>query len=208
MCIGPVGLAETYSTLTVCPPPIVRAAVVARRRRGSRAAPPPRPARSRRMLMKPGPAISALVDLVERRRASATIGSASARGLVPARLASTIAALVARSPCAGSRGGSTATAPRSTPGRQRALGLEGVEHGVEMRGKAGVERHGHVPERREGAALDEGGADLNGSGADQALDRAPSADVREQRPRRPRRIEPVMLRRPRWRSACRGRASA
>ena len=29
------------------------------------------------------------------------------------------------------------------PGRERAFGLEGVEHGVEMRGKAGVERHGH-----------------------------------------------------------------
>ena len=91
--------------------------------------------------MKPGPATSARVDLVDRRPASATISSASARGLVPARLASTIAALVARSPCAGSRGGSTATAARSTPRRQRAFRLEGVEHGVEMRGKAGVEGH-------------------------------------------------------------------
>ena len=38
-----------------------------------------------------------------------TISAASARGLVPAPFASTIAALVARSPCEGSRGGSTAT---------------------------------------------------------------------------------------------------
>jgi hypothetical protein len=67
------------------------------------------------MLMKPGPAASALSTSSN----SASIGAispASARGLVPARLASTIAALVARSPCEGSRGGSTATALRSIPG--------------------------------------------------------------------------------------------
>src|SRR3546814_10290714 len=41
--------------------------------------------------------------------------SARERGLVPAGLASTIAALVATSPCAGSRGGSTLMARRSSP---------------------------------------------------------------------------------------------
>src|SRR3546814_7453695 len=46
---------------------------------------------------------------------SATSNSASERGLVPAGLASTIAALVATSPCAGSRGGSTLMARRSSP---------------------------------------------------------------------------------------------
>ena len=103
--------------------------------------------------MKPGPATSA--PATSSSAASlGTIASASARGLVPARLASTIAALVARSPCAGSRGGSTATAPRSTPGAQRALGLEGVESGIEMRGKAGVEGHVLV-QRKEGGALDD-----------------------------------------------------
>ena len=44
--------------------------------------------------------------------------SARARGFIPAGLARTMAALVARSPCEGSRGGSTATAARlSPPGR-------------------------------------------------------------------------------------------
>jgi NAD(P)-dependent dehydrogenase (short-subunit alcohol dehydrogenase family) len=41
--------------------------------------------------------------------------AAIACGLRPAGLATTIAALVAMSPCAGSRGGSTATAERSRP---------------------------------------------------------------------------------------------
>src|SRR5947209_8350188 len=41
--------------------------------------------------------------------------SASAIGFCFAAPASTIAALVARSPCAGSRGGSTATRPKSSP---------------------------------------------------------------------------------------------
>ena len=103
--------------------------------------------------MKPGPAISALATSSSAASFGA-IASASARGLVPARLASTIAALVARSPCAGSRGGSTATAPRSSPGGKRALGLEGVERGVEMRGKAGVERHVSI-QCSGGAALDQ-----------------------------------------------------
>jgi hypothetical protein len=58
--------------------------------------------------MKPGPATSAL-SIAGSAASFATIASASARGLVAAGLASTIAALVARSPCEGSRGGSTLT---------------------------------------------------------------------------------------------------
>ncbi len=56
--------------------------------------------------MKPGPAISALV-ISGRFSNSAAIFAARSRGLRPASLASTIAALVARSPCPVSRGGST-----------------------------------------------------------------------------------------------------
>src|SRR5690606_31875161 len=65
--------------------------------------------------MKPGPAISALVTMASS-TSLPTSPSASARGFVPAGLASTRAALVARSPCAGSRGGSTLTPARGTPG--------------------------------------------------------------------------------------------
>jgi hypothetical protein len=60
--------------------------------------------------------------------------------------------LVARSPCEASLGGSTATALRSSAGRKRPLGLEGVEDGVEMRGEAGVKGHGVSGCCREGAA--------------------------------------------------------
>ena len=69
-------------------------------------------ASSSRQLMNPGPAISTAVTPGSASSFGA-ISPASARGLVPAALASTIAALVARSPCAASRGGSTATFFRS-----------------------------------------------------------------------------------------------
>src|SRR3546814_1615128 len=64
--------------------------------------------------MKPGPAMLASITSGSA-PSSATSNSASERGLVPAGLASTIAALVATSPCAGSRGGSTLMARRSSP---------------------------------------------------------------------------------------------
>ena len=88
--------------------------------------------------MNPGPAISTEVT-----GGSASsfglIASASARGFVPAALASTIAALVARSPCDGSRGGSTVTFLRSRSAGSDAFGNEVVEHSVEERGILGVE---------------------------------------------------------------------
>ncbi|CDO37298.1 hypothetical protein SPHV1_320017 [Novosphingobium sp. KN65.2] len=65
-------------------------------------------------MMKPGPAISAEVTSSSF-ASSATSASARSRGFSPAGLASTIAALVARSPCEGSRGGSTVIAPRLSP---------------------------------------------------------------------------------------------
>jgi hypothetical protein len=67
-----------------------------------------------RRLMKPGPATSTASTASAERRASAS-GSAIARGAIPAALASTMAALVARSPWLGSRGGSTPTRVRSSP---------------------------------------------------------------------------------------------
>jgi hypothetical protein len=56
--------------------------------------------------MKPGPATSAF-SISGSAASFAAIASASSRGFPPASLASTMAALVANSPCAGSRGGST-----------------------------------------------------------------------------------------------------
>src|SRR5271163_2306414 len=115
-CIGPVGLALTYSTLT-----------------GPSALGAPAPKRTpwvrivrktwwwtsglRTMLMKPGPAASALETSGSRARSAARL-AANARGFEPASLASrayTIAALVERSPWTDSRGGSTTKRLRSTP---------------------------------------------------------------------------------------------
>ena len=64
-------------------------------------------------LTKPGPATSTLATSGSVRKAAAMV-SASARGFWPAALASTIAALVARSPCVASRGGSTAMRDKSS----------------------------------------------------------------------------------------------
>jgi hypothetical protein len=65
-------------------------------------------------LMKPGPATapSTTSGLAFRRASS---GSAMSRGFFFAALASTMAALVAMSPCAASRGGSAVTAEKSSP---------------------------------------------------------------------------------------------
>src|SRR5215203_5814262 len=64
--------------------------------------------------MKPGPATSAFSTRGSSRR-SAARRSAKARGFIRASLASVSAALVARSPCEASRGGSTTTRPASSP---------------------------------------------------------------------------------------------
>ena len=66
------------------------------------------------MLMKPGPATSTR-DTSGSLPSSAASVSASSRGFTPAGLASTIAALVAKSPWLASRGGSTVTFRRSSP---------------------------------------------------------------------------------------------
>src|SRR5262245_47224608 len=64
--------------------------------------------------MKPGPATSAFATRSSP-RSFAAIASANARGFAPASLASTMAALVAMSPCALSRGGSTTMRDWSIP---------------------------------------------------------------------------------------------
>ena len=92
--------------------------------------------------MKPGPATSTEVTSGSA-FSFGLIASASARGFVPAPLASTIAALVARSPCEGSRGGSTVTRARSMSGGSTPSD-EVVEHSVEERGILGVKaQFGH-----------------------------------------------------------------
>ena len=69
---------------------------------------------ARRRLRKPGPATSA--ETMPGAPASVSARAAAmSRGAIRAGRASTIAALVAMSPWAGSRGGSTVTAPRSSP---------------------------------------------------------------------------------------------
>src|SRR5262249_46235732 len=65
-------------------------------------------------LMKPRPATSAFATRSSP-RSFAAIASANARGFAPASLASTMAALVAMSPCALSRGGSTTMRDWSIP---------------------------------------------------------------------------------------------
>src|SRR5512139_3246797 len=64
--------------------------------------------------MKPGPAISTL-SICGSARSLSAMAVASSRGFLPASLASTIAALVAISPCEASRGGSTTMRERSVP---------------------------------------------------------------------------------------------
>src|SRR6185312_4476180 len=65
-------------------------------------------------LMKPGPATSAEATFPSLRSLAAML-SASSRGFLPASFARTIAALVAISPCVGSRGGSTTIRETSAP---------------------------------------------------------------------------------------------
>ncbi len=62
-------------------------------------------AASKRKLMKPGPAISALINQSAFGKAAIN-ASASARGLIPFGFANTMATLVAKSPCSLSRGNS------------------------------------------------------------------------------------------------------
>jgi hypothetical protein len=64
--------------------------------------------------MKPGPATSTFA-INGSARSLPAMASASSRGFLPASLASTMAALVAMSPWAASRGGSTTTRDWSIP---------------------------------------------------------------------------------------------
>src|SRR5690349_299578 len=94
-CSGPVGLAETNSTMTL---PLVFGAQPNRsfcaRISGTTAWKAPG---ARKKLMKPGPAISALATRADAGSAL-TIASATARGGLPSGLASASATLVAKSP--------------------------------------------------------------------------------------------------------------
>ena len=120
-CSGPVGLAETNSTITRWP--LRRLAAEARRRRPAPRPPPPawRPA-LRRRLMKPGPAISSACDPALHRglaRCSAsTSACASSRGFFFSGLASCIAAVMARSPWAACLGDSKRRRRSALPGRE------------------------------------------------------------------------------------------
>ena len=90
---GPVGLADTNSTLTFSPAPVCVVPYAAPAATMSAATWPCAPL-STVMLRKPGPAMSTLAmpSAVSRRLATS---SAKARGLVPACLASCSATLVA-----------------------------------------------------------------------------------------------------------------
>src|SRR5690606_5782647 len=96
-CSGPVGLAETYSTPAVRPWPEVLRPYSAPWRSTPATSRCQAPA-ARWKLMKPGPAISTFA-MSSLGGNAATSAWASARGLVRAALASSIAALVAKSPC-------------------------------------------------------------------------------------------------------------
>ena len=106
-CIGPVGLAETYSTITVRPAPTwLRPYSLPFPRTSPRPSSQTRGAIQR--FKKPGPAISTLVTtLASSTRLSSRIW-AICRGGLPAALLSSIAALDDQSPWAGFLGASTA----------------------------------------------------------------------------------------------------
>jgi hypothetical protein len=106
-CSGPVGLAETNSTSTL----------FAGGRLATVASPAPSTSRTtcclaagfRRMLRKPGPAISTACTHCSNAgfaSKAALSSSASSRGLRPSDLASCIAAVLAKSPCAATLGDS------------------------------------------------------------------------------------------------------
>ena len=64
------------------------------------------------------------------------------RGFFRAALASTMAALVAMSPCAASRGGSAVMAEKSSSGRQFAGRLHGPQRGLDLADEMAVGVHG------------------------------------------------------------------
>ena len=144
MCIGPVGLAETYSTLTRVPCPDRSSGHSRRRRAGSCAVRRATPRAVRRMLMKPGPAISALSisgssrelrrdQLGERARVGLRrlgqhhrrVGREIAMRRIARRLDRDVAAI--------------------EPGGQIAGGFERVEVWRRCVGEAGVEGQGDLP---------------------------------------------------------------
>ena len=63
------------------------------------------------------------------------------RGFILAALASTSAALQARSPCAASRGGATSTFAKSSPCGKHALGLQRPQRGKDAAVHQGVDVH-------------------------------------------------------------------
>ena len=72
------------------------------------------------------------------------------RGFAFAALASTSAALEARSPCAASRGGATSTLAKIEPLGKRAVGLQRLERRKDATVHEGVDVHrGCLPERGE-----------------------------------------------------------
>ena len=112
-----MGLALTYSTLTRRRIPRSQRPYSSPLSSAAPTTPRQTSAVSRR-LMKPGPATSAVstrgsIDIRPARSA------AISRGATPAAFASTIAALVAMSPCEGSRGGSTETLASESPRGRR-----------------------------------------------------------------------------------------
>src|SRR5690606_16954164 len=101
-----------------------------------RASSPAAPA-SRRTLRNPGPATSAaaMPGWVRSRSASS---SASARGVVPAFLASCMATLVAQSPCSRCRGRSTLTSPIASAGSWRLPSAAAASRVERMRAASSV----------------------------------------------------------------------
>ena len=136
-CIGPGRIGRDIFDIDLRAAPVRCRGRSRRRRQRRRAARRARRAGLSVRLMKPGPGDLGRGDQRRRRAAARRSASASSRGFLPACLASTIAALVARSPCAASRGGSTTTragrAPAGMPvGDQRVDGgRTRVEHSRE-----------------------------------------------------------------------------
>jgi hypothetical protein len=114
MCIGPVGLAETYSHVNGDAALGGRAPVILARLHYRGEFRPPGIV-DQAHVDEAGPGNLHRRDLGQLLQLGREQTGECARGFVPAGFASTMAALVARSPCVGSRGGSTVTAAWSSP---------------------------------------------------------------------------------------------
>ena len=153
MCIGPVGLAETYSTLTRSPCADVRAAVVARPRRGSSRSSSRQIASAEAHVDEARPG-----DLGRGRPRAAP--PASARSARPARADWSRRPWPAPSPhwsrdrhAQASRGGSTATALRLSPAGSAPSASRSSSMPSSMRGIAGVKGQFGSPRERKSAPL-------------------------------------------------------